>query len=353
MLTLVLFLLKGCSSQVDLIHFEVKKIEIQKVDYNGTYWNSLKVIETEETILGVIESINEADEFKKDRLTKYPPALYKVILNDSLELGFLPDQRIFFIKNDFYQLPKPLKILENVSGDGVLKEMIEQGKKINDNILEGTWFNNSLLENISKTKSIYDEMDNLQYYPLVSFHFTSDTLNLFYGSLTEGALSFFIVDSLFVRNDRKCLRLNDYNLTELCYKNNQLLLKDNSISKEFEYIKIANIYQDYDSLLQNLFCMQLFEGNYLDLVSKDTVIISKNKIHLSNYNIRDFKIGLEFHTISFDYIEIIEPGHGYNEYFHYKFNDNVLNLKQLEYDKNEDNYKITNKKSLKLLKITN
>jgi hypothetical protein len=235
-----------------------------------------------------------------------------------------------------------------------IQEILPDDKeKINDNILEGTWFNNSLLENITKTKSIYDEMDNLQYYPLVSFHFTSDTLNLFYGSLTEGALSFFIVDSLFVRNDRKCLRLNDYNLTELCYKNNQLLLKDKSISKEFEYIKIANIYQDYDSLLQNLFCIQLFEGNYLDLVSKDTVIISKNKIHLSDYNIRDFKIGLEFHTISFDYIEIFESGHGYNEYFHYKFNDNVLDLKQLEYDKNEENYKISNKKSLKLLKIRN
>lgn len=112
--TLVFFLLIGCSSQVELIHFEVMKIEIQKVDYNGTYWNSLKIIDSEETILAMIEEINEADEFKKDRLTKYPPALYKVILNNSLELGFLPDQRVFFIKNDFYQLPKPLKILVNI-----------------------------------------------------------------------------------------------------------------------------------------------------------------------------------------------------------------------------------------------
>ncbi|MCO5250928.1 MAG: hypothetical protein M9949_05850 [Candidatus Kapabacteria bacterium] len=129
MLILVFFLLKGCSTQVELIDFKVVKIGIQKVDYNGTYWNSLKVIETEETILAVIETINEADEFKRDRLTKYPPALYKVILNDSLELGFLPDQRIFFIKNDFYQLRKPLKILENFSADVVLEEMIDYKEK--------------------------------------------------------------------------------------------------------------------------------------------------------------------------------------------------------------------------------
>jgi endoglucanase Acf2 len=90
------------------------KIEIQMVDYNGTYWNSLKIIDSEETMLVVIEEINEADEFKKDRLTKYPPASYKLILNDSLILWFLPDKQKFSINNDFYKLPKPLKILENI-----------------------------------------------------------------------------------------------------------------------------------------------------------------------------------------------------------------------------------------------
>ena len=222
-----------------------------------------------------------------------------------------------------------------------------------DNVFEGTWFNSKFLEFIRKKKSIYDGMNILQYYPMVSFQFNSDTLNYFCASLTEGALSKLIIDSLFVDNEWECIGLNNENLSEICYKNKQLLLKGNSIPKESEFIKISNSFHDYDSLLQILFCKELFEGKYIDLEKNDTVMISNNKIHFSNSNIHDFKIGLEFLSMSFDYIEILDSKQVVSEFYHFSFKDNVLILKLLEYVNDKDNYNISNQKSYKLIKIIN
>jgi len=231
-------------------------------------------------------------------------------------------------------------------------DVIQNHKEIsNENVFGGTWINSKFFELIRKKKSILESMDSLKYYPLVAFQLNSDTLNYFCGSLTEGAESILSIDSLFINNNLECIGLNNVNLSEICYKNNQLLLKGSSIPNETEYIKISNIYHDYDSSFQFFLCMELFEGNYINLEENDTIMISKNKIYFSNNLKQTFKIGLEFLSIPFDYIEISEIGKENSEFYHYKFKDNVLNLKLLEYVKDGDIYKISNQKSFKLLKI--
>ncbi|MBX3044839.1 MAG: hypothetical protein KIT33_14860 [Candidatus Kapabacteria bacterium] len=111
---LIGFLFISCTNQIELIDFHINTIEIKKVDYEGTYWHSIIIIEDINEIEKTLIEINSSKSFKKERLTKYPPAFYEIIINNTLVLGFLPDKQTFFIDKKYYKLPRKLKILESL-----------------------------------------------------------------------------------------------------------------------------------------------------------------------------------------------------------------------------------------------
>lgn len=219
------------------------------------------------------------------------------------------------------------------------------------NEIEGTWFNSEYLSFIRKSKSICSVLEIIKSYPLISLNLNYDTLNYFCAGFTEGATSRLIIDSTFANGTLSCIRVNDQNSTEFCYQNNKLQLKDNLIPVNSEYLKISNSYKNQDSLLQGLFSKELFDGKYIDLTSKDTVVISKNKIYFSNNSSFNFKIGLEFISISVDYVEISEENSISHEFYNFTWKDNKLILKHMELQQENDTYTITEKKIYKFLKL--
>ena len=108
------FLTLFCSTQKNLIDFQVFRIEIKNVSNDDTYWQTIRIIEEHMEIEQIKKEINSSISFKKEKFTKYPPSFYEIVINDSLILGFMPDKKTFCIDDNFYRLNKKLKVLENL-----------------------------------------------------------------------------------------------------------------------------------------------------------------------------------------------------------------------------------------------